>query len=323
VSIVMATYNYGRFLGDALDSVFAQSLPDFELIVVDDGSTDDTPTVAGRFLADPRFRYVRAAHLGHAVAKNTAIRLARAPLIAFLDADDIWLPNKLQMQVTKFAADPGVGLIYARRVLMNEAGNDLPTPERTLRRGRILPDIFRDNFICFSSAMVRREALETAGLFDESLPLAVDYDIWLRVLTDWRADFIDEPLVRYRTGHANLSRRVEERLHIAIGIMRRFLNERGGRRRLSRSLVRRAWAETFCNLGLFQRRRSRIGAIGCFLRSLVHSPSYLRAWKGLFTLMLPEICWSWLRRAFGRPDWTAPRPASGAVVPIAVGGQSS
>src|SRR5262245_17560919 len=100
VSVVIATYSYCRYLGAALGAVCAQTYRDWEAIVVDDGSTDETPAVVAPFCSDPRFRYFRLDHLGQPAAKNFGIRQARASLIAFLDADDIWLPRKLERQIT-------------------------------------------------------------------------------------------------------------------------------------------------------------------------------------------------------------------------------
>ena len=181
VSVIIATYNYGHYLAGALDSVLAQTFTDWEAIVVDDGSTDPTPEVVRPYLQDFRVRYHRTDHLGQPAAKNAGIRLARAPLIAFLDADDAWLPKKLASQVELFRRDPELGVGYARRLLMDEDGRLLPTAPCELYRGNVLPRIFKDNFVCFSSSMVRRAVLDDVGLFDERIPLAIDYDLWLRV----------------------------------------------------------------------------------------------------------------------------------------------
>src|SRR3954470_16999186 len=102
VSVVMATYNYAHYLPGALDSALAQTAGDLEVIVVDDGSTDNTPDVVGPYLADARVRYVRTANQGQPAAENVGIRLSRAPFVAFLDADDLWLPHKLEKQLQLF-----------------------------------------------------------------------------------------------------------------------------------------------------------------------------------------------------------------------------
>jgi glycosyltransferase involved in cell wall biosynthesis len=304
VSVVIATYNYGRFLAGALNSVLGQTVRDLEAIVVDDGSSDDTSSVIEPFLADPRLRYLRADHIGQAAAKNTGIRLARAPLIAFLDADDAWLPEKLEQQTALLEIRPEVGVVYGRRLLMDEQGRDLEVHPVECHRGNVLAAIFRDNFICFSSVVLRRQVLDEVGLFDETLPLAVDYDLWLRTALRFPFDYVDGPLVKYRTGHASLSRRIEDRLAVIIHIMNRFLEEYGGRAALSAEAIRRAQAQTYYHMALYRRPRSRLGALSWYLRCLALAPGYGLAWRGLASLALPEAARRGLRVALGRPaDW--------------------
>src|SRR5207253_5358862 len=128
-------------------------------------------------------------------------------------------------------------------------GWELEYPQPALFRGSVLPRIFRTNFICFSSSVMRRHIFDAVGGFDESIGLAIDYDLWLRIAMNYRFDYVDAPLVKYRTGHANLSQRKRERVRIAETIIRRFIDERGGRAALSPSLVRRTMAELYCDMG--------------------------------------------------------------------------
>jgi glycosyltransferase involved in cell wall biosynthesis len=308
VSVVLATYNYGRYLAGALDSALAQTLSELEIIVIDDGSTDETKEVMAPYLANPRIRYFGTDHGGQPAAKNIGIRLARAPLFAFLDADDLWLPTKLEKQVALFAANPNLGVVYSRRWLMDEQGRPLHFPQPPLPRGNVLEAMFRQNFICFSSAVVRRSVFDQVGLFDTSMALAIDYDLWLRVAQRFPFDYVNEPLVKYRTGHASLSRRTEERLKTAANIMARFLDEYGGRAALTPALIRRAQAETYYEIALAIRNRSRWAALPWYGRALFSAPNFGLAWQGLASLPLPETVRRGLRRALGRPpDW-AVRP---------------
>jgi glycosyltransferase involved in cell wall biosynthesis len=309
VSVVIATYNYARYLSAAVDSALRQTFPSFEVVILDDGSTDATPHVVRPLLADPRVSYHRTEHGGVAAAKNAGVALSRAPLVAFLDADDVWMPTKLARQVALFRGDPGLGVAYTRRWLIDERGRRLEYEQPPLFRGRVLDQLYRTNFVCFSSAMVRRCALDEAGPFDEGLALAVDYDLWLRVALRYRFDYIDEPLVEYRTGHANLSSRSEERLATALRVMHRFLDERGGRDVLDPAAIRFAEAETCYHIGLSRRSTSRLAALPWYLRALALSPGFVPAWRGLVSLPLPESARRLLRRALGRPvDWTVRRP---------------
>jgi glycosyltransferase involved in cell wall biosynthesis len=308
VSVIVATFNYGRYLAGALESALAQTMSDLEIIVIDDGSTDETQQVIRSHLADPRVRYHKTDHRGQPAAKNAGIRLARAPLVAFLDADDLWLPAKLEKQLALFAADPTLAVVYSRRILIDEWGRPLQFSQPDLARGNVLAAMFRKNFICFSSAVIRREVLEDVGLFDEDLALAIDYDLWLRIARHYRFDYVDEPLVKYRTGHGSLSRRTEERLKTAAGIMNRFLDRHGGRKLLNPDLVRGAQAETYYEIALAIRSRSRWAALPWYLMALRTMPSFGLAWQGLGSLPLPEGLRRALRLALGRPvDW-AVRP---------------
>jgi glycosyltransferase involved in cell wall biosynthesis len=309
VSVIVATYNYGRFLAGALESVLAQTFADFEVIVINDGSTDDTAEVMVPFLSDPRVRYYRTNHLGQPAAKNVGIRFARAPLVAFLDADDLWLPRKLEKQVARFRADPTLGVVYSRRLLIDEDGQELEYGQPALHRGGVLEEIFQTNFVCFSSAVVRRAVFDDVGSFDEDLALAIDYDLWLRVAMAYRFDYVDDVLVKYRTGHTNLSCRLEERLATVDRIMRRFLDRTGGRFLVNPAVVRRARAELCYQTGLVRRGRSRLAALPCYVRALTLSPGYGLAWQGLVSLPLPEKVRRWCRRALGKPvDWAMRRP---------------
>src|SRR5437879_6439171 len=229
VSVVGATVNYSRYLAGTLESARAQTMSEVEIIVIDDGSTDETKQVMGSYLANPRVRYQRTDHRGQPAAKNAGIRLARAPLVAFLDAHDLWLPTKLEKQLTLFADDPALAVVYSRRILIDECGRPLQFPQPELARGNVLAKMFRKNFVCFSSAVIRRKVLEDVGLFDENLALAIDYDLWLRIARHYRFAYVDEPLVQYRTGHASLSQRTEERLKTVAGLMNRFLDRHAGR----------------------------------------------------------------------------------------------
>jgi glycosyltransferase involved in cell wall biosynthesis len=309
VSVVIATYNYARFLPQALDSVLRQTFQDFEVIVLDDGSTDGTDAVVARYLGDKRIRYRRAQHLGQPRAKNAGLREAHGRLIAFLDADDAWLPTKLERQVNLFRRDRGLGVACTDRRWVNEQGFEVRTPHVALYRGYVLRQLFRYNFVCFSSSMVHRRVFQDVGAFDERLELAIDYDLWLRAARRYRFDYVDEALVNYRVGHANLSRRLEERLRTILRIRRHFLDELGGRLLLPGRLVRRASAEAYSALGLVVRDRSRLTALGWYGRALASAPLHGLAWKGLASLLLPESSRRLVRRALGKPiDWRVREP---------------
>jgi glycosyltransferase involved in cell wall biosynthesis len=300
VSVVIAAYNHGRFLREAIDSALRQTVANLEVIVVDDGSTDETASLMQSYSKQPRLAYQRREHSGVAAAKSAGVQLARAPFIAFLDADDQWLPHKLERQLPLFDADAGVGVVYARRLLMNEDGEPIAYCQPTLYRGNVLDRIFQKNFICFSSAVVRRQLLDQVGLFDPALPFGVDYDLWLRLAQSCRFDFVDEALVKYRTGHASLSRLDTERTLAALGIMERFLNNHGGRELLDPAAVRRGFAITYCHLALAFQDQSSGTAWRWALKSVASAPTYGLGWKVLASLAFPAALRGWWRRRTGK-----------------------
>jgi glycosyltransferase involved in cell wall biosynthesis len=280
VSVVVATRNYGRYLAGALRSVLEQTWRDFEVRVIDDGSTDDTPAVVRPFLADPRVHYHRTDGLGQSRAKNLGIQLACAPLVAFLDGDDEWLPTKLERQLPHFA-DPAVGVVYARRTLMDHAGRDLPTPPTRLARGRLYDTLLVQNPVCFSSVVVRRSVFEAVGLFDPALPLAIDYDLWLRVARHFEFDHVDEPLVRYRTGHGNLSSRITERVTAVLGILRRSLGRRGNAATADPTAQAEAWGSTCRTMGFVLRKERPLKAARWYAGAARHDRRWAATAKAI------------------------------------------
>ncbi|HKB04906.1 MAG TPA: glycosyltransferase [Gemmataceae bacterium] len=274
VSVVVATRNYGRYLAGALRSVLDQTWPDLEVVVIDDGSTDDTPEAVRPFLTDPRVRYHRTDGLGQSRAKNLGIQLSRAPLVAFLDGDDEWLPTKVERQLPMFD-NPAVGVVYSRRTVIDADGHDLPTPAGALVRGQVYDDLLVRNPVCFSSVVVRRSVFDAVGPFDPALPLSIDYDLWLRVARHFEFDYVDEPLVRYRTGHGNLSSRIAERLTAVLSILRRSLIRRRNQEVAGRGAQAEAWGSTCRTMGFVLREQAPAAAAAWYVRAA----RYDRRWR--------------------------------------------
>lgn len=198
VSIIIPTYNRSDLLQRALRSVLAQTYDRFEALIVDDGSDEDIAAVVAGF-DDPRLVHLRQpGNLGVAAARNRGLGEARGELIAFLDSDDRWEPHKLQAQVDILMRRPHkVGLIYSGVAAENERG------ERTLTIPTERGDVFRDmlwrNVVHFgtSSVVIRREVVNTVGLFDETLPAIEDYDYWIRIARFYEFEFAPDHLIVY------------------------------------------------------------------------------------------------------------------------------
>lgn len=197
VSIIIPTRNRARWLKKSIRSVLDQTYQDFELIVVDDGSTDKTPEVIKSF-KDKRIRYFRQLKSrGAAVARNIGIRKAKGKFIAFNDDDDFWQPMKLEKQIKAFRGASGrVGVIYTGlNRIINEQKKYFPEKWVKKKEGSLQQELFFENFIDLSATMVRRKCFDEVGLFDEALPRYQDWELWLRISRNYQFQFIDQPLV--------------------------------------------------------------------------------------------------------------------------------
>jgi glycosyltransferase involved in cell wall biosynthesis len=280
VSVVITAYNYGLFLPEAIESVLRQTFKDLEVIVVDDGSTDNTSEVILPYLSNPCFRYIRKENGGQASAKNRGVNESKGEFIAFLDADDVWFPTKLEKQMP-FFSDPKVGVVYSKRVLIDTEGNERPFEHPRLYRGRVLNQIFINNFVCFSSVIIKRECFEKIGTFDETLPMAIDYDLWLRIALHYHFDYVDEPLVKYRVGHGHMSENKEKRFDCAWQVMNNLLKNPSLKSYLSWWVPAYAKAHTYGNMGIYYISKNQWVGLRYFMTSLRYNPFYLFSWKGL------------------------------------------
>jgi glycosyltransferase involved in cell wall biosynthesis len=199
VSIIIPTYNRRAMLLEAIDSVLAQSNQSFELIVVDDGSTDGS--AEHLIQLDKTIRVERIEHRGPGAARNRGVALANAPLIVFLDSDDFWAPTKLERQLVFMRANPDCAISQTNEIWIRNGRRVNPGLRHRKRAGDILIDSLRTCLISMSATMMCTELFRSLTGFDESMSAAEDYDLWLRILIDHEAGLLDEPLVTRRAGH--------------------------------------------------------------------------------------------------------------------------
>jgi len=216
VSVIIPTYNHAAFLPEALESVFAQTCSPLEVIVVDDGSTDETAEVLRVY--ERRIRVISQPNRGVAAARNAGAAVASGELLAFLDADDAWLPAKLERQVARFDGEPEIGLVHCGVAEVDGQGGQLrarldgmegwvSTEMLLFRRGVILGG--------GSAAVIRRATFVQAGGFDEVLSTSADWDLYYRIGHRYPVGFVPEVLVRYRIHSGNM--------HKNLDVMRRDL----------------------------------------------------------------------------------------------------
>lgn len=194
ISVIIPTFNSAGYLARALESVFNQSFTDYEVIVVDDGSTDNTEELARSFV--PKIAYYRKSNGGPSSARNFGIGKSAGEYLAFLDSDDCWLPDKLRLQLEVFQRHSAAGLVGCGMTILNEKGRILIESRKSPGKLELTNDlIYRNNIASGSTLMIRRDVVDTVGLFDEELLGAEDWDYGLRVFQHFDIYFVEEPLV--------------------------------------------------------------------------------------------------------------------------------
>lgn len=224
VSVIIPTYNCATHLGDAIKSILSQTYPVHEVIVVDDGSTDNTETTIEQFKKCPSVRYIYKCNGGHASARNLGVRNASGDLIGFNDADDIWKPDKLSKQIPLFESRPRLGVVYSDREWIDEHGNLIPTRKVRRHRGsHLFNKLLYENFVPMSTPIVRRSIYNHVGGFNEKLLRAPDLEFWLKVSLSYDFDFVDEPLALHRKWSGQLTQDKQSGATACCDIIEQFI----------------------------------------------------------------------------------------------------
>jgi len=205
VSVIIPAYNQAQYLSDAVNSVLDGTYSDLEIIIVDDGSTDNTPIIVKRF-TDPRVRYIYQENRGLAGARNTGIRNTTGQYIAYLDSDDLFTPKKLEILTSKLDTEPEFGLVAGQNILIGDDGTELDEIFDTPLPGDGAK-LLLGNPITVGSVLLRREWQEKAGFFDESLRSYEDWDMWLRLAKlGCKMSWVPKPVYYYRFHDAQMTR---------------------------------------------------------------------------------------------------------------------
>ncbi len=213
VSVVIPVYNHEKYIRESVESALNQDYDNFEVIVVDDGSTDNTSLILKEF--DNRIVYIRQKNQGTAAALNKGIKNAKGKLIAWLSSDDLFLPEKIKYQVRKLHNEPSLALVYTDWIMIDSQGQELKVVNSRLPPSEsFVREMLRVNFINGSSVLIRRSSFEKVGYFDETLPTDSDGDMWFRLLKNgYQFGHIPLPLIKYRWHSSNLSHK--SRMHQA------------------------------------------------------------------------------------------------------------
>jgi glycosyltransferase involved in cell wall biosynthesis len=224
VTVIIPTYNHAQFVGDAIQSVLDQEYRNFEIIVVDDGSTDDSHTVVAEF--GTQVRYIWQENRGLSAARNTGIEAATGAYISLLDADDILEPNFLSTLVSILGAEPEFAGVYCGYQFVDHLNHPLPQREdRLIAEDQLFQTLAGGNFLVPESILVRRLCYESAGLFDESLDACEDWDMWLRITSRYKISGTKQILTRHRILPGSMSTDPIRMLNNRLAVLKKHFGE--------------------------------------------------------------------------------------------------
>lgn len=210
VSVIIPAYNAGEYIGETLQSVLRQTIHDFEIVVVDDGGTDNQKEVIAAFVEkDSRVKYIYQSHRGVSAARNTGFRLSKGKFIAFLDSDDVWLPENLKVKLEKLERE-NIGLVHSDATVIDAHSEDVNTTLSGME-GELLNELLLWDGTQIpgpSSILVKREVIDAVGLFDEDLSTSADKEFFFRVAAKFRIGRIQQTTWKYRLHGNNMHKKI-------------------------------------------------------------------------------------------------------------------
>ncbi len=228
VSVIMPAYNRADLIHESIKSVLDQTFKDFELIIINDGSTDNTLSVVESFASDSRVVIINQPNVGEGGARNTGLAAAQGDFIGFLDSDDLWLPKKLELQIELIDNSDGLEWVYSdTEVFDSDTGKTthLFSNRNPQKAGNVSKNLILNCFIASPTPLVARHIFEEVGSFSD-FKIAADWDMWLRISAKYKLGRIREPLARYRVhaGSVTLNKSVDFRLQKHLEVIDRAFN---------------------------------------------------------------------------------------------------
>lgn len=286
ISVIIATYNRRDYIVEAVQSALQQSYPQLEVIIVDDGSTDDSRAlIEQHFACDPRVAYHYQENNKRAAAFNLGLQFAKGEFIAILDSDNRWLPHRLEAGYNALLTNPHYDIVYGDNILINEQGQEISRKNMHRYSGYITPHLMRDNCVSINTALVPRRCYDQLGPMDSSCKRADDYELWLRFSTAYRFLYIPEFMAEYRVMEDQLSTDKRGRFAATEQILKNF--QRRFPSALSQQQFRQGWA-------FFYTRKARyyasVGdtreALKSMLRAMTFNPLGKTTWRSLAAIVL-------------------------------------
>lgn len=293
VSVILPCYNGARWIREAIESVLAQTYKDFELIIVDDGSTDSSGKIVSLYSNDARVCYIYQKNRGFSAAINKGIRESSGDFVGFIGQDDLWMPKKLKEQVNYLRKHQNVDLVHSNYYIIDLEGKIVKKRNTKMQEppstGENVKELFLGNFIAFETVLVRKKSLEEVGVFDERMIAFSDHDMWLRIAGSSNIGYIDLPLVKKRHHEAQLSRvREEAGIKDELLITKKAID----RYPFLRKYERKKLTDLYYAWGVaLLVRENRKQAKQKFLKSIKYQPWKLKATAAYVAPALYEFIW--------------------------------
>lgn len=287
VSVIIPTWNRVEYLFEALNSVFQQSYPHIEIIVVDDGSTDDTKARLEPLINKGKIRYFYQENQGQSAARNLAISKMKGAYACFLDSDDHWFPHKVEAQVELMKTDSNIAICYGDMNLIDSKGHFVSHWRMPHYSGYVMKQLLLNNFISMPTVMIKADALVEQGGFDEQIRFAPDYDLWLRISPSCQIIYLDSILAEYRVMDEQLSSDKAARMSSNKKVMQSFIEQH--KEELPPAFIRHVWNTFYCRwTRVFALKGEFNKSLLLFLKAFYYKPFALQTWRAFVRVCIRQ-----------------------------------
>ena len=298
VSVVLTCYNGARWISKAIKSILAQTYEDFELVIIDDGSKDNSKEIVTSHLGDEWVRYIYQENRGFSAAVNRGIKESSGSLIGFIGQDDLWMPNKLELQVKYLNEHKDVDLVHSNYCSVDSEERiievrDVKIPNLSSKK-KVVEHLFLNNFIGFETVLVKRKCFDELGFFDERMVGFSDHDIWLRLAGNFNSGYLDLPLVKKRQHEFQLSKvRIEAVLKDEFLMVKKAIDHYPFLKRVERKKLAPlyyAWGTALLQKGNNKAAKQK------FIKAIKCQPWKLKATAAYIMPVLYTMMWDHYRK---------------------------
>ena len=297
VSVIIPTYNCSKYVTEAINSVLEQTYNNYEIIVIDDGSTDDTEGILSLYM--DKIRYVKKGNGGPASARNLGIKESKGEYVAFLDADDLWDSSKLEKQIALFDENLDLGLVHtALSQFIASLENMAPSFTNSVENNNDFKDLFWHNFIGTSTVLVRKECFEKLGTFNEGSEYfsVEDYDMWLRIAQEYKIGYVADVLTFYRQHPDGISKNIDRSYNNERAVIEAAINRLPDLEKETGVDLRKRFSKLYQDYGFdflenmdFKNARERL------LKSVGYNIFNVKSWGGILKTFVPLRFYGFLR----------------------------